>query len=463
MSRQPAQSFTSPFDALGREAGVEGVRWLLRSHQSRARLSREVQGMLAKGTVVVRTGIRDAVVKPRRHLRASFTVWVRDSRGATVGACPIAVTWQLGRGGVPVVLEDRTSGALPANPNSSPPVFDQFAVQVRDWAMRVWAWPYDPAFPQVPLLVAAGSLGRPGYAARPVRYVPGVAHVLRFDPAGPSERGDRVTTATLFAKAYPDPDLAEAHLAAIRAAAAAVARAGTAVRVSAPTGAVLEGGALIYAGVPGSKLSEYLRRGDPGAAPVLQSLGAGLRALHDAGLHEQLPALGIDSEIRRTQHAAQHWARFAPGAAATAAGILQRCAAAAPPPAAELPVLVHGDLKAEHVLVSRARQITLIDLDSCAVGEPAVDVGRVLGEIRWALHRRGASGHAAVASLQEQFLRGYGAPGSVPPERLLRGRCFELIVFIRCAARLLHLWDPLWVQATEGAVAEAAEAAGAVL
>jgi aminoglycoside phosphotransferase (APT) family kinase protein len=122
----------------------------------------------------------------------------------------------------------------------------------------------------------------------------------------------------------------------------------------------------------------------------------------------------------------------------------------------EPPVFAHGDLKAEHVLVSPRAPVTLIDFDACGGAEPALDLGRLLADIRWAYL---ATGRDGLAEAQACFLDGYRGSESVPPERLRRARLYELVEFVRNTMLYVRLWDPAWRTTTEAMVAEAASLA----
>ena len=45
---------------------------------------------------------------------------------------------------------------------------------------------------------------------------------------------------------------------------------------------------------------------------------------------------------------------------------------------------IHGDFKADHVLVESTGRLTLIDFDACGLGDPAYDIGKFLADLAWA-------------------------------------------------------------------------------
>ena len=112
----------------------------------------------------------------------------------------------------------------------------------------------------------------------------------------------------------------------------------------------------------------------------------------------------------------------------------------------ELPTLMHSDFKSEHLFLTKD-SLTLIDLDDCRLGDPAVDVGTFLADLRVCHSRYGLPG---VEEAQKHFLDGY-SPG-VPRERLLRARFFEALELVHLTAWLVPLADPLWALKTESSM-----------
>ncbi|HMC08598.1 MAG TPA: hypothetical protein VKL22_04700, partial [Actinomycetota bacterium] len=110
--------------------------------------------MLCEPAVPIRFRLQYAVAKPRR-LRAGFDVTVRGTATGTTVTRAIRVTWQIRRGNLPVVLPVLPT---PEVPESVAAPFRRLAVQDPDWAMSVWAWPFDPVFGQL------AQLADPGYA-----------------------------------------------------------------------------------------------------------------------------------------------------------------------------------------------------------------------------------------------------------------------------------------------------------
>src|SRR5207245_8306342 len=105
---------------------------------------------------------------------------------------------------------------------------------------------------------------------------------------------------------------------------------------------------------------------------------------------------------------------------------------------AEPPLFTHGDFKSEHVWATPGGP-TLIDFDTCRLGDPALDVGKFLAHLRlWHL----AHDQAGLTRVQERFLAGY-APGA-PEARLLRARLWEAVELVKITARRVPRFDRDW-------------------
>jgi aminoglycoside phosphotransferase (APT) family kinase protein len=117
----------------------------------------------------------------------------------------------------------------------------------------------------------------------------------------------------------------------------------------------------------------------------------------------------------------------------------------------ESPTFTHGDFKADHLWVSRGG-LTLLDFGSCALGDPALDIGKFLADLQW---WSALSGRAS-ASAQRAFLASY-ATGS--EARLLRARVYEALFLVMCAAHRVPLYHSAWAARS----ARLVQQAGAVL
>jgi aminoglycoside phosphotransferase (APT) family kinase protein len=119
----------------------------------------------------------------------------------------------------------------------------------------------------------------------------------------------------------------------------------------------------------------------------------------------------------------------------------------------EAPTLIHGDFKADHVLLAAAPRpsLTLIDFDSCALADPAFDIGKFLADLDWAY--AGANQRGLVHA-QEDFLRGCNLDPSHP--RLRRARIIEALILVKITAHRAPLFDKAWTARTTALIERAA-------
>jgi len=424
----------------------------------------KVTGMLADGAVVTGLRMRRASLKPRHGLRAAYTVRVRSAAGSPAAKRYLSVFWQIDRAEglsapppAPLLGSPRSPRAksLAAGPDPDiPPAlvapFRSLRVTDPELGVDIQAWPYDPAMPLLALAAdpqfaptlmappAAATGSRGAWTVTPVRYVPGRTHVLRYDPAaalgspGPG---------TVFAKLYGSGSHPGLLREAMTMAVAGFAEGGETAALNSPFPETNLGGLLLFPWVEGASLASRLVEPDAGVDAVLVALGNTVAALHALPPHPGLPERSLAWVIRGTARAAPWLDLLAPAEAGRFGRLLEAATAAGDRGAAEPGVLSHGDLKAEHAMVSRAGRLSLIDLDSLARAEPALDLGMLLGDLRWKCLPRG---DAFVAAAQERFLDGYRARAGLPPDRLRRARTFELASFLRTVARRVGFWQPSW-------------------
>src|SRR3989475_6655928 len=157
--------------------------------------------------------------------------------------------------------------------------------------MHIQVSPLDAQFPQLVRLLdprhvrdmlavahaasgAASDQPRPdGYAVTSIRYLPGICHVLRYDPLDAAKGG------AVFAKLYTGEEGARAfHVA--RGVADWLAEHGEGGAARRPPAYVAEDRVVLYPGLSGAPLSEHLRRPGRGVARCLERAGAALHALH---------------------------------------------------------------------------------------------------------------------------------------------------------------------------------------
>lgn len=137
-------------------------------------------------------------------------------------------------------------------------------------------------------------------------------------------------------------------------------------------------GRLDWAGAPGRSLHELLA--DPAVdverlTEVGWAIGGVVRALHDAEVPAGLQRHTVDDEVaaaERWLRAARRYARVPPRASECLEQARRRLAGGAVEP-----VLVHRDLHDKQLLVDGAA-IVVLDLDTMALGEAAVDLANLL-------------------------------------------------------------------------------------
>jgi Ser/Thr protein kinase RdoA (MazF antagonist) len=81
-------------------------------------------------------------------------------------------------------------------------------------------------------------------------------------------------------------------------------------------------------------------------------------------------------------------------------------------------VCLHGDVHPKNA-VARGRLLTLIDLDQCAAGHPAADIGSLLAGLTYEAVTDPAA-HTAGPALCEAFLSGYASARTLPSPALIR-------------------------------------------
>src|SRR3989475_10857493 len=157
--------------------------------------------------------------------------------------------------------------------------------------MHIQVSPLDAQFPQLVRLLdprhvrdmlaaahaasgAASDQPRPdGYAVTSIRYLPGICHVLRYDPLDAAKGG------AVFAKLDTGEEGGRAFRVATQVA-DWLAEHGEGVTALRPLAYVAEDRVVLYAGLSGAPLSEHLRRPGRGVARCLERAGAALHALH---------------------------------------------------------------------------------------------------------------------------------------------------------------------------------------
>lgn len=316
--------------------------------------------------------------------------------------------------------------------------------------------PTDPAMPQLSRLVdprhvaalaghIAPDLGWAGAEpmVRTVRYRPGQRHVL--------EVRDRERPCGVVVKVAPDSRGERAVLAA-RCLRPLLAQHAPATEVVAPLGYCAEDAAALWRLSDGSTLSHLLRTagscdaatrsGDPANHVAL--LGGAARSWHDhalAALHPAmvplLPRHDVAAEVAATLRAGAPLRTLLPSVAErydALVGVVSGWFSSRP---AVETTLVHGDLKADNVLVDGAR-LRVLDLDRVSLAEPALDLGKLLADVRW-----WAGESPAAAAFEEALRTGYGTAAH---ERWSRAGVLAALFQAKFAARRCPVHEPNWKQ-----------------
>lgn len=396
--------------------------------------------MLGEGSDLGPCRLRRTKLKAGRKLTASFDVTVLPARTARA----VAVAW---RPDSPEPADgDGDSGAeaeAEAAQRGLAAPFRRLSLATTD-GMRVDVAPLDAAFPHLvrltdPAHVAAvAGYDRPPVVAT-VRYRPGQRHVLRYEAA---EGGGK----TLFAKLYRDESGAE-RAAMAETVAAMVDEAGAGCRAVRPAASLADDQAVLFPMATGVALAGLLRRGDRRAGRFVELAGSTLRSLHDAPPPGGLCTRLVDDEVAAVGRAAETICALLPGSRSAVAHVLSCTPELLDRLANEAPTFVHGDYKCDHLLVGRTA--TLIDLDRCGCGDPALDLAKFLADLRWWLGGAGADG---LAQAEERFLAGYRCESG----RLARARALEPLFSLKVAARRVHVHETEWDRRTADLVEAAA-------
>jgi hypothetical protein len=426
---------------LAGQEGAEGARWMLRAPAPRALLRQQLTAMLPAGQPLGPCRLRRAKYKPGRRMNA----WYDVDLGAA-GRRPIAVTWEEPPPAADWPAADEMEAEAAAAGQVAP--FLRLRSTVPELGLRVLVAPLDPAFGhlvrlsdprRVPELLADVRVDgdrRGPWSATAVRYRPGQRHVLRWERDGTHRQ-------VMFAKLYRGGTSAPAFQVARRVA-DWLDRTGGPIGGARPLAHLPEVDVLLYPFVPGMQFTAGLGRADDGVLDErLVRAGMILRALHTAPpeLASGLPPSTFDDAAKEVHKAAGHIRFLIPATGASLEELLERARKLHARLPGEAEVFTHADYKADHLLATPDR-LTVIDFDTCALADPALDLGKLVADLHfWAAKGRGVDPAAARAKL----LDGYG-PASSP--RLLRARLYEALVLAKLTVRRVSVADPDWAGRT---------------
>lgn len=329
-----------------------------------------------------------------------------------------------------------------------------------DGSVTLLLSPTDPAMPQIARLVEPVALARlvgelsglvrpiGGLAVTTVRYRPGQRHVLHArQPAGRAfyVKVDRDASG---ARAVPLSRALRHHL----------ARELPAARVAEPVGYAPDEQAALWWAAPGHGLASVLtRQGGArlGGARVVAQLGRAVRVIHESRTAaESVPALeavgvhAVEDEAASVLRAGEHIAALLPPVATTYADVVADVVDRLQRLSTEAATCTHGDLKADNILVDGAR-LHLLDLDRACWAEPAMDLGKLLADLRWWSRSRGAA-----AAMEGALRAGYGPCTGV---RWARAELLATLFEVKFAARRCVMHDPRWPASVREQVSRAAE------
>ena len=470
-------------EILNGQQGLAGVQEVLDGSPLRARLCTLIQANLTDATQLVACRLQRAKFKPGRKLTAYYDLHLQGP-GDAVTVRPIAVTWSLpvvmhtGEQPAPAVEErDATPQAAQSKAAQREIVapFRQLTLAVAEVGMTVQISPVDPHYPQLVRLTdpcyvrerlsavsnldgsalpaTGGDTTGCDYTVTTIRYRPGQRHVLRYDPVASS---GKVGPATLFAKVYAD-NRGQRLLTTIHQLADWVATQSRDVAVLRPQTYLPDERTMLYPWASGVPLAHLLTSDDRTVAAVLRQAGAVLQLLHNApaSVTQELPTITLATEARSLGRTCEHIQLFLPAVGQT----VQRLCAEIPEVYAalpqEAPSFVHGDWKADHLLVApnSTAPLTLIDFDTCALADPALDIGKFLADLTWWYTTGQRSG---LTQTQNAFLAGYNLTPDHP--RLRRARLWAALIGIKMTAHRVPLFDPTWARTTTTLISQYAHA-----
>jgi len=454
-------------EALTGEAGLAGIQWVLYGSAPQCALREAVTALLHPPVTLGECRLLRAKAKPERKLTAYYALTLHGVAGAVAPTRAIAVTWTLPSSQAAVTAAAPPSpvtlmeAAALASGVAAP--FQRLHTTNAAWRMQIEVAPLDPTFPQlaramtpahVAAMLAAHGQTPPdsspanGWQVTTIRYRPRQRHVLRYDGCVPPTGGN--PTPPFFAKLCRH-DEGEQLATVVDWVAAQLARSAAGVVALRPQAWVQADQLLLYPYAPGTPVSQVLIADRP-VQSLLHRAGAALRALHVAPPATlALPRKSFAGEVKATLQAGEHLALLAPAPYKTLCTLLEQVQERyARWPAIE-PVFTHSDFKADHLLADQ-EGLTLIDFDSCALADPAADVGKFLADLQW-WHALGGAFNRAQA--QAAFLAGYGLDNQL--ELLARARVYATLILAKNTVRRLNLFDEQWLAQSPMLLGQAAE------
>jgi hypothetical protein len=426
--------------ALNGRAGEAGVRAVLNG-AGRAAVRAALRTMGPAGGRLGPCWLRRGKYKPPRKITASYDV---DVTGCL---WPVAATWTVPGDGSPHAPGEPggAAGAAPAAGDHDAP-FERLWTAIPEVGLLVQAAPFDPTFPGLAPLADRSQAGCLVAAALPagaspihgevtvrhVRYRPGERHLLEYRWPG----GRRVVRA--FVKLYRGGRGQDIARVATDLACALERHAPAGLRAARPCGYLPAMDAVVYSPVPGRPLTAFLRQGGLPLGARLRAAGRLLRAIHDlpAGSVPGLASRDLDGEIRGVTRACEHIATLRPDVAACAQRVVERGRAVIESIGVAAPVVTHGDAKADHFIYLDG-PVTIIDPDQCALADPALDLGKLMADVRY---RAMGAPRLDPAWACHEIVAGYRPDEAVTR----RASAYAALLLVKIAARRVPVADPAW-------------------
>ena len=441
----------------GREK-LAGVRRLLFGVKAERLFRQTLSALLGNESLVGPCHLCHVRFKPGHKLTAYYDVSVEGH-----GSRPVAAIWRGRPGGARRQAQDQLFAIhADAAARGLLAPFRALAAESPGRHLQVQVAPLDLDFPQLVRVFdrryAIERLGAAGDASwdapdesftrrtgvRFIRYRPGLRHLVRYEP--PS----RGKVAPVFAKLSPPHDSARAF----RVSTALhhwLASERTPVTCPRPLAFSAADSAVLYPEVAGLPLVERLRRPSQDAMQWVRRAGEALSVLHRApqSVTEGLALHDFSSELDVIEQASAFLHALLPRAGATIRALLESARELHPMLPEEPPTGTHGDLKVEHLWVTESG-LTVIDFDTCALSDPALDLGTFLADLRVCYSTHDLPG---MEEAQRHFLEGYSS--GAPDGRLMRGRLYEALEIVKLVARRVQLFDEQWASHTEELVGSA--------
>ena len=453
-------------DFLSGNTGLDGIHWALHSQSSRRLLRREVESMLRAGFHAGPFHLTRAKFKPGRKLSAYFSFPVIDDTGEACQTSHLAVTWQSSlESGDDADGRDRLQEE--ASRAGLMPVQRELWKDLPERGMRLQLWPLDPKFPHlVPLgdpshvsqmLMSLGVAQDGGQLPEitPIRYRPGERHVLRYKIPAPASDGGHAQY--LYAKLYKnEQDAARAFGVAKRVVDWLDANP-QGLQGNRPAALSEEDCAILYPHAPGIPLSHQLDRSSRWVTSQLQTIGRALATMHSGpeALRAGLKENSFANEAKVVKRACEHIQALLPETYNTIITILDTLQGRYADFPQEEPTFTHSDFKADHLL-STPQGLTLIDLDTCTLTDPALDLGKFLADLEWWFIIKGIPG---VEEAHSALLAGYAGDTTddkLIAERIRRASLFHVLILVKIVARRVPIYKKEWPAMTASTIERAA-------